>query len=175
MKTVLLTVIITLCVVGIVYGRTSGRTDSSAIGAFDPIRLEGEWYEIARYDTPFESGLSNVTTRFTRRSDRRIDLRTEGRSIRSGRRKIRHGRITARRRCSGRLRARIFLWIHFDYNVLAADDDGGWLLVGNSSGRMLWILARDPEMTQQTLSRIVGIARQRGYNTTRLVFVDHRS
>jgi len=174
MKTVLLTIIIVICVAGIVYGRTTGHADCSGIDGFDPARLEGEWYEIARYDTPFESGLSNVTTRFTRRSDRRIDMYTEGRSLRSGRRRIRRGRIRTRGKSDGQLRARIFLWIYFDYNVMAADDSDNWLLIGNSSGRMLWILARRPDMTQQTLSRIVGIARQRGYNTTRLVFVDHR-
>ncbi len=171
MKAVLLTIIIVICVAGIVYGRSTGRADCSCIDGFDPARLEGKWYEIARYDTPFESGLSNVTTRFTRRNDRRIDIYTEGRSVRSGRRKVRHGRI---RTNDGRLRARIFLWIYFDYNVMAADDSDSWLLIGNSSGHMLWILARRPDMTQQTLSHIVGIARQRGYNTTRLIFVDHR-
>ena len=56
-------------------------------------------------------------------------------------------------------------------NILALDDNYQWSLVGSSSPDYLWILARTPRLPQQTLDHILSIARKRGYDTSKLIFV----
>ncbi|MBE6211425.1 MAG: lipocalin, partial [Rikenellaceae bacterium] len=57
------------------------------------------------------------------------------------------------------------------YNILALDEDYQWSLVGSSSPDYLWILSRTPQLPQQTLNNILDIARKRGYDTSKLIFV----
>ena len=47
-----------LLVIGVVYGRAADRTDRTPVPSFDLARYMGTWYEIARYDHPFERGLA---------------------------------------------------------------------------------------------------------------------
>jgi len=47
-----------LLVIGVVYGGVTDRTDRTPVPSFDLARYMGTWYEIARYDHPFERGLA---------------------------------------------------------------------------------------------------------------------
>lgn len=50
-------VVIALLIVGAVYGMGTDSIDRHTVKSLDINRYMGDWYEIARYDHPFERGL----------------------------------------------------------------------------------------------------------------------
>ena len=59
MKIAIVLLAAALLVIGVVYGRAADRTDRTPVPSFDLARYKGTWYEIARYDHPFERGWPN--------------------------------------------------------------------------------------------------------------------
>ena len=57
-----------------------------------------------------------------------------------------------------------------DYWVLDHADDYAWSIVGEPSGRYLWILARDPLPPPGARNALVGRVRDMGYDTGLLRF-----
>ncbi|OKY98002.1 MAG: hypothetical protein BHV65_07850 [Alistipes sp. 58_9_plus] len=74
----------------------------------------------------------------------------------------------------GRLRVSFFWIFYSDYNVLAMGDNGGWALVGSRSPKYLWILSRTPHLEQGVLDSILAKAASRGYDTSKLIYVEQR-
>ena len=72
MKIAIVLLAAALLVIGVVYGRAADRTDRTPVPSFDLARYMGTWYEIARYDHPFERGLAGVQARYELRPDGRI-------------------------------------------------------------------------------------------------------
>ena len=71
-----------------------------------------------------------------------------------------------------RLRVSFFLFFFSDYRVLMLDNDYQYALVGSKGPDYLWILSRTPEIDDKVRDRIVDEAQRRGYNTSRLIWVD---
>jgi len=151
-----------LLVIGVVYGRAADRTDRTPVPSFDLARYMGTWYEIARYDHPFERGLAGVQARYELRPDGRIGVFNSGTDYRSGRCKRARGKACAGQ-VPGRLRVSFFWVFYSDYNVME---------LGGGSAKYLWVLSRTPTLPAHTLNRILRLAERRGYRTDRLLFVD---
>ncbi|MBR2975459.1 MAG: lipocalin family protein, partial [Alistipes sp.] len=64
-----------------------------------------------------------------------------------------------------------FLFFYSDYNILALGEDYEWALVGSKSPNYLWILSRTPQISDATKSHILDIARRRGYDISKLIWV----
>ena len=134
-------------------------------------RYLGRWYEFARYDNRFERHCEAMTADYSQRPDGLIRIvntahrgSPEGRArVATGRAKIVPGSGNAKWRLSffGPL-----FWGH--YWVLDHDDDYHWAVVGEPSGKYLWLLTRQavPEPAVQEL--LVARARALGFDTYRL-------
>ena len=72
----------------------------------------------------------------------------------------------------GRLEVSFFLWFYSDYYVMELDKDYQYALIGSSSDKYLWILSRTPELPKETLDKLLANIKQRGYDLTRLVYVE---
>ena len=59
-----------------------------------------------------------------------------------------------------------------DYNVLMIDDEYQVALVGSKSPKYLWILSRTPILSTSLLGDLVREAQTRGYDTSKLIWVD---
>jgi lipocalin len=60
-----------------------------------------------------------------------------------------------------------------DYYILELDEQAyTYAVVGSSSEKYLWILYRDPVMPPSLLSELVERLKKRGYDTSKLLFVD---
>jgi len=53
-----------------------------------------------------------------------------------------------------------------DYWVLDHADDYGWSIVGEPSGRYLWLLSRTPKPSMAVVAEIQSRVRQLGYDKT---------
>lgn len=149
------------------------RTDNSTVRNVDLKRYMGKWYEIARFNHWFERGLEGVTAEYSFQNDGKI------RVVNCGHKHTVDGQAT----CSigkaklprdghpGRLRVAFFLFFYSDYDILELDPDYEWALVGSSTDKYLWILSRKPQLPAETLTRILTKARNRGYDTSKLIFV----
>jgi len=60
------------------------------------------------------------------------------------------------------------------YHVIALDRESyRYAMVAGPSRSYLWILAREPSLPKQTLDRLLQQARDLGFATEELIFVDH--
>lgn len=149
------------------YSESRKHINTSTVENFDLKSYMGKWYEIARLDNRFERGMTNVTTEYTLLDDGNV------RVVNSGMRDGQMHHITGKAKTtsqSGRLRVSFFMFFFSDYNVLAMGHNGSWALVGSSSPKYLWILAREKSLPADVIDQILEIARSRGYDTNKLIF-----
>ncbi len=151
--------------------RTINRTTVSSV---DIKRYMGRWYEIARFDHSFERHMECCEAYYTLLPDGRITVTNSGISKKTGKRKISIGKAKPGK-VAGQLRVSFFWIFYSDYNILALGDDYEWALVGSRSPKYLWILSRTPHLSKETKSKILDIARSRGYNIEQLIWVRQES
>jgi lipocalin len=142
--------------------------DNSTVKSVDLNRYLGSWYEIAKYDHYFERDLDYPMARYTLRDDGKIDVLNTG--IKDGRAKDAKG-IAKTTDVPGLLRVSFFGPFFSDYRIMMLDEDYQYVLVGGSTDKYLWILARTPQLDDATLSLILAEADRRGYDTSKLIWV----
>lgn len=154
--------------------QANGRIDinTSTVKQLDILRFMGKWYEIARYDHTFEKGMTHVTAEYSLESDGKI--RVINRGIKNDKPKEIVGKAKQYDPVEypGRLKVSFFLWFYSDYYVLELDKDYQYALIGSSSDKYLWILSRTPELPKDILNKLLANIKQRGYDLSRLVYVE---
>ena len=148
------------------------QIDNSTVKQLDINRYMGKWYEIARYDHPFERGMSHVYTEYSLLDNGKIHVVNKG--LKNGKPKeaIGKGKQPHPIEHPGRLKVSFFLWFYSDYYILELDEDYQYALVGSSSDNYLWILSRTPEMQKAQLDGLLQKIIQRGYDVSKLIFVE---
>jgi apolipoprotein D and lipocalin family protein len=134
-------------------------------------RYTGRWYEFARYENRFEKGCESVTAEYAKRSDGLIAVTNRCRDggtdgplrVSEGRAKIVPDSANAK------LKVSFFGPFYLgNYWVLDHADDYSWSIVGEPSGRYLWILTRaehpDPVLRAELVRRVAVL----GYDTAML-------
>ncbi len=169
----LILLMLTLLLVGFTLGRGSDGIDRRTVERIDLPRYMGDWYEIARYDHPFERGLREVRTSYRLRDDGEIEVINCGVDARSGKRKTIRGKARTTPQI-GRLQVSFFWIFYSDYDILELGDAYDWAIIGGRSARRLWILSRTPTLPAPTLHRILALAHRRGYAVDRLLFVEQQ-
>ena len=77
---------------------------------------------------------------------------------------------------NARLKVRFFGPFSGDYWIIGLDEKSyAWALVGHPSRRFLWILSREPRMSEDRYAKIVGIAVSKGYSAERIIRPSLRS
>lgn len=131
----------------------------------------GTWYEMARYENGFEPNCEGVTAQYAARPDGRIKVvNTCHRGSPSGEVKISEGnaKVVAGSR-NAKLKVSFFGPFYFgDYWVLDHADDYSWSIVGEPSGKYLWILTRQAHPADTMRNDLVARAQALGYDTKRL-------
>lgn len=161
---------IALLTAGMGCSARKGHIDYSTVSTLDLDRYMGRWYEIARFDHRFERNLEQCEAIYKSMPEGKISVENSGIETTTGRRKTSYGKAHAGK-APGQLRVSFFWFFYSDYNVLALDEQYRWALVGSSSPDYLWILSRTPQLPTPTLDHIVTLARLRGYDTSKLIYV----
>ena len=134
-------------------------------------RYLGRWYELGRYDVSFERGCEGVTADYALRDDglvRVLNTCRQGSPDGPARASEGKAKIVAG---SGGAKLRVSFFGPFfvgDYWVLDRDDDYAWSMVGEPSGKYLWILTRDPTPPADVTEMLLERARSLGYDTDML-------
>jgi apolipoprotein D and lipocalin family protein len=138
--------------------------------AIDLSRYAGTWYEIARYENGFERGCEGVTAEYRLRADGLVQvLNTCRQGEPQGRAKVAKGLAkVVQGSQNAKLKVSFFGPFFGDYWVLDRADDYGWSIVGEPSGRYLWILSRTPNPPDALGQALYARARTLGYDTRRI-------
>ena len=136
----------------------------------DLSRYLGKWYEQARYEANFQAGCEAVSAQYALKPDGHVSVINSCRQgSPSGALKRSEASARVVEGSKGTKLKVTFFWpFEGDYWVLDRAPDYSWSIVGEPSGRYLWILTRSPAITPQQYSTLVGRAKTLGYNTALL-------
>ena len=145
------------------------------VGDFALERYLGTWYEIARLDHRFERGLTNVTATYTRRGDGGVDVVNRGyRSAKAAWDSAEGKAYFVGDKDVGRLKVSFFGPFYGAYNIFELDREGyRYAMVAGPNRSYLWILAREPNLSPAIVERLVAHAASLGFDTARLIYVEH--
>lgn len=146
------------------------KTDNTPVKSFYLERFLGTWYEIARFDHSFERGVDFATARYTMNDNGTIKVVNSG--IKDGKVKTSVGKAK-KTATTGLLRVSFFGPFYSDYRVMMISENYEYALIGSKSDKYLWILSRTPQVPGEVMNAILIEARSRGYNTGKLIWVEH--
>jgi len=130
-------------------------------------RYTGRWYEFARFENGFERRCEGVTAEYRVLPNAEIEvINTCRQDAVTGPLKIAHGRAKNVDGARGaKLKVSFFGPFFFgDYWVLDHGDDYSWSIVGEPSGRYLWILTRSSRPDEAMRADLLRRAVQLGYD-----------
>ncbi len=134
----------------------------------DLTRYAGLWYELARYEQGFQKGCDGVTAEYTLRDDGKIDVLNTCRKP-GGKVSDAKGKAKVVDAATGaKLKVSFFGPFYGDYWVLDRAEDYSWAIVGDPSGRYMWILSREATPSDAKIAELVGRVDALGYKTNYL-------
>ncbi|KEY18891.1 lipocalin family protein [Kaistella antarctica] len=155
------------CAVGIPKGAT-------AVQNFDSQKYLGKWYEIARFDFRFERGLNNVTATYSMKDNGNIKVDNKGYNFEKKKwsESIGEAQFVDNYNVA-RLKVSFFKPIWAGYNVIDMDENYKYALVAGNNLDYLWILSREKTIPQEYKERFLEKAESIGYDTSKLIWVEH--
>ena len=144
----------------------------------DHFKLEkylGKWYEIARLDHSFERGLTRITAEYSLRDDDGVRVLNRGYSAKENSWKEAEGKAYfVKGSDQGYLKVSFFGPFYGSYIVFELDHENyQYSLVCGPDKSYLWILAREPKIRGDIKDRLIAKAAASGFDTSKLIFVDH--
>lgn len=160
---------------GFLAGCTGQPDGIEPVTGLDVSSYLGTWYEIMRLDHSFERGLTNVTASYTSGEDGKLRVvnrgfnrqeyewdEAQGTAVFQGSRNVASLSMT-------------FQWpFAGGYHVFELDKQGyDYALVSGPNRDFLWLLARNPDLAEETRNRLVERAGESGFPVAELILVDH--
>ncbi len=145
--------------------------------AVDLDRYLGRWYELYRYDASFQKDCEAVTADYTRNADGSLRVLNSCR-LRTvdGPVKTATGKAKVADTVTGaKLKVSFFGPFYGDYWVLDRDEDYRWSIVGEPSGRYLWVLSRAPQLSESVKSMLRQRVQGLGYDWSLVRETRHQS
>lgn len=136
----------------------------------DTERYLGRWYEIARFPNSFEENCEGVTADYGKRNDGLISvINTCRKGAPDGEEKAANGRARiVDETTNAKLEVSFFGPFWGDYWVIGLADDYSLSLVGEPSGKYLWILSRTPTISDDVRANALSTLEAFGYNVDAL-------
>lgn len=133
-------------------------------------RYLGKWFEQARYEASFQKDCEGVTAEYTLKRDgnvRVVNTCRQG-AVNSVSRSAEATAKMVEGSNGSKLKV-TFVWpFEGDYWVLDRADDYSWSIVGEPSGRNLWLLTRSSRVSDRQYATLVKQAASLGYDVSLL-------
>lgn len=141
----------------------------------DLARYAGRWYELGRYEASFQRGCEAVTADYAPTPDGRIKV------VNTCRQGSPQGPVSTAEAVAtvvpgsrgAKLKVTFFWPFSGDYWVLDRAPDYSWAIVGEGSGRYLWLLSRQARPGEQVYQALLARAGALGYDVTRVRRTQH--
>jgi len=146
--------------------------DQETVQSVDIEKYLGIWYEIASFPASFQKGCRCSTAEYQRVPNRQyirvvnkcLKIKSSGSKMSSAKGKA----FIVKGSGNARLRVQ-FLWpFRGDYYIIVLDDDYRYVVVGHPHRKYLWILSREPYMSDDIYAMLVESVKKKGYDISRL-------
>ncbi|PKP89799.1 MAG: lipocalin [Alphaproteobacteria bacterium HGW-Alphaproteobacteria-16] len=122
-------------------------------------RYLGKWFELARHENRFQKGMDAVTAEYTLEKPGKIGIVNSGQRMGEERQQSQGHALIADEATNAKLKVSFFGPLYTgDYWILDHGDEYDWSIVGEPSGRYLWLLSREarpaPDLLQTLLNRV---------------------
>ncbi|MDP3435959.1 MAG: lipocalin family protein [Bacteroidales bacterium] len=142
-----------------------------SVQEFDIEKYMGKWYEIYRLPNSFEEGLEDITANYELKDDGTVIVTNEGR-LKEDNSRIKQAKGKAwipDPKEPSKLKVSFFWPFAGDYWVLKIDADYTNALVGDPSGKYLWILSRERKPDQKAINELKDYASDLGFDVESMV------
>lgn len=142
----------------------------------DLARYLGKWFELARHENRFEKGQDAVTATYTLDDDGTIQIVNAGRQggPKGEPNEATGHAVVADKATNAKLKVSFFGPFYVgNYWILDHGDDYEWAIVGEPSGRYLWVLAREPKPERAVAEAILTRVEALGYDRWALRITRH--
>ena len=148
----------------------------SPVKDFSLDRYLGKWYEIARLDHSFERGLDSITAEYTLKDDGGVKVINRGYSAEDKTWNEAEGKAYfVGPPDEAYLKVSFFGPFYGSYIVFELDKENyQYAFVSGPDKTYLWLLARTPEVDKALIERFKTRARELGFATDKLIFVEHK-
>lgn len=153
---------------------TTPPSGITPVTPFDLARYEGRWYEVARLDHSFESGMTDVSATYQRQSDGSVRVLNRGFDV--GKNDWRQAEGKAQftgDTNTASLKVSFFGPFYGGYHVAALDADYQWALVVGPDRSYCWILSRTKQLAPAVREQLIARAQALGIDTQALIWVTH--
>lgn len=157
----------------VVSGCVSTPPGVEPVDNFNLDRYLGKWYEIARLDHSFERGLHNVTAEYSMREDGGVRVLNRGYSREKGWNEAEGKAYFVEEPDRAFLKVSFFGPFYGSYIVFELDEDYEYAFVSGPKTSYLWLLARQPEVTDEVMQRFRSRAGELGFDLDELIIVSH--
>jgi apolipoprotein D and lipocalin family protein len=147
-------------------GPVGNRAVPQPARSVDLNQYVGRWYEQFRYEASFEKGMDNVTATYSLNDDGTVKVVNRG--LKPGgsgeySESVGKARI-ADTETNAKLKVSFFGPFYGNYWVLDHGDDYAWAIIGEPSGRYLWVLTRAPQPAPDVLASLEARVKELGYD-----------
>lgn len=139
------------------------------VTSVDLSRYTGLWYEIARYPNRFQEGCRDSSATYTLRPDGEIDVVNRCRRGADGNVAEARGRAwPVDPADTTRLKVSFFWPFRGDYWIIDLGENYEYAVVGTPDRNYLWILARQPKLSDDVYTGILRRVQLQGFEPERL-------
>jgi apolipoprotein D and lipocalin family protein len=144
-----------------------------SVDGFEINRYLGTWYEVARLDQRFETGLENISATYSLRDDGGVAVLNKGWDPKAGEWQQAEGKAYfVGQTDKGSLKVSFFGPFYGGYNIIDLDKKNyTYALISGPDRSYLWLLSRTKQLPQATLQALIAEAKGLGFATDQLIFV----
>ena len=143
--------------------------DLAPVKDFSLEKYLGTWHEIIRLPHRFEKDLSNVKAEYTLREDGKIKVVNTGEKNGDPKSIVGIAKFKGAEDI-GFLRVSFFRPFYGDYKIIDLEPDYSLAIVTSSSRKYLWVLARQPAISDAQLAECLEKIRRWGFDVSKLQY-----
>jgi apolipoprotein D and lipocalin family protein len=136
----------------------------------------GKWYEVARLDHSFERGLNQVSAKYSLREDGGVNVLNRGFSSEKDAWKEALGKAYfVNEPSEGYLKVSFFGPFYGSYIIFELDKDNyQYAFISGPDTDYLWLLSRTPSVKPEVMKKFISMSEALGFDTSKLIFVNHK-
>ena len=138
-------------------------------------RFMGDWYVIANIPTWIEKGAHSAVESYRLEEDGRIAVNfTFNEDSFTGERKTYTPTGYVLDETSNAIWGMQFIWpFKADYRIIYLDEDYSQTIIGRRKRDYVWIMARNPEISEEQYHQLLDVVEEFGYDITKVQRVPH--
>ncbi len=161
-----------IAITALISGCVGIPSNVKPVQGFNASQYLGTWYEIARLENSFETGLEQISAQYSPREDGGLRVLNRGYDPEKQRWKEAEGKaFFVDQPTEGRLKVSFFGPFYGAYNIISLDEHYGYSMVSGPDFSYLWILSRTPQLPDTVLKQLVTKAQELGFETNKLIYV----